>query len=585
MSGSRGSSPAGGIGPGELVYRVGDYARFVSDMMDALPEQSIPDGQYAGTHPLQRLRVDGGEGWTAALVKAWASVGEVLAFYQERIANEGYLPSAEEDLSLRELSRLVGHKPFPGVGAEGRVAFTLADVGPRQVQLAGGAKLASVPGGGRAAQSWETLEPAQLRREWNALRPDIPTHRLLARLQGHSRSIVVLDPQGAIQPGTGVVIVAGEDDEQECWTRIIDAVEAVSDLATDPRTVRLRWAQPLDEQDPQRVVEPLQIFALSRQFALFGHDAPDWNAVAEGRKAGFAQPRGGVITWSRHGWQSSNLGLGELSVTSLLARPDGSMLAGTPNGVYRSRSGGMWERAGLDLTGIHVECLVADGERTVYAGSAGQGVFRGTNGEEWEPLFGETEMQPAIRVWRGRFRSGRLPGGPVRALLVAGARLYAGTDHGVFFYEAGPGTWRSASRGLPGWSPRSAHAAVVVHALSRHRANGMLHAGTDGGVFVADAEARRWQPACEGLPHAKDDADRCTATVFALLDVEDEELRVAYLFAATGAGVFRSTHPAGRWQAVSLGLPETDVDTGLSETAVHGLAITASPRSGISTLR
>ena len=105
------ASPEGFIAPGELVYRAGGYDSFLDDMTRALTAQVIADGDYVGARPLQRLAAGGDGTWVNGLLKAWASVGEVLAFYQERIANEGYLPSAVEDLSLRELSRLVGHRP------------------------------------------------------------------------------------------------------------------------------------------------------------------------------------------------------------------------------------------------------------------------------------------------------------------------------------------------------------------------------------------------------------------------------------------------------------------------------------------
>ena len=46
-----------------------------------------------------------------ALLDAWATVGDVLTFYQERIANEGYLRTATERRSVLELARLVGYAP------------------------------------------------------------------------------------------------------------------------------------------------------------------------------------------------------------------------------------------------------------------------------------------------------------------------------------------------------------------------------------------------------------------------------------------------------------------------------------------
>ena len=59
-----------------------------------------------------------------ALFDAWATIGDVLTFYQERIANEGYLRTATERRSVLELARLVGYQPRPGVAASVHLAYT-----------------------------------------------------------------------------------------------------------------------------------------------------------------------------------------------------------------------------------------------------------------------------------------------------------------------------------------------------------------------------------------------------------------------------------------------------------------------------
>src|SRR5207245_3445278 len=60
-----------------------------------------------------------------ALLDAWATVADVLTFYEERIANEGYLRTATERRSILELARLVGYNLRPGVSASVYLAYTL----------------------------------------------------------------------------------------------------------------------------------------------------------------------------------------------------------------------------------------------------------------------------------------------------------------------------------------------------------------------------------------------------------------------------------------------------------------------------
>ena len=50
---------------------------------------------------------------------ACACVADVLGFYQERIANEGYLRTATERRSVLELARTIGYELKPGVAARG----------------------------------------------------------------------------------------------------------------------------------------------------------------------------------------------------------------------------------------------------------------------------------------------------------------------------------------------------------------------------------------------------------------------------------------------------------------------------------
>ena len=63
--------------------------------------------------------------FSIALLDAWAVAADVLAFYNERLANESYLRTARERISLQELGRLIGYRLRPGVAAETTLAFAL----------------------------------------------------------------------------------------------------------------------------------------------------------------------------------------------------------------------------------------------------------------------------------------------------------------------------------------------------------------------------------------------------------------------------------------------------------------------------
>ena len=106
-----------------------------------------------------------------ALLDAWATVGDVLTFYQERIANEGFLRTATERRSVLELARHDRLRAQPRRGGQhpprvrGRAPLRgrrphAAGMGPppRETLVARGTKVMSVPGQDELPQTFETRE-------------------------------------------------------------------------------------------------------------------------------------------------------------------------------------------------------------------------------------------------------------------------------------------------------------------------------------------------------------------------------------------------------------------------------------------
>ena len=147
----------------ELSYRVGTHATFFETMVARLTSHRLDDGR----RPLQKLTTRDPEDLSLALLDAWATVADVLTFYQERIANEGYLRTANERRSVLELARLVGYTPRPGVAASVFLAFTLED--DVDIEIPAGTLARSIPGPEELPQPFETQEDLPARTVWNAL--------------------------------------------------------------------------------------------------------------------------------------------------------------------------------------------------------------------------------------------------------------------------------------------------------------------------------------------------------------------------------------------------------------------------------
>lgn len=159
-----------------LSYRVGTHGTFFESMQAALTSHRLEDGR----RPLQQLKTRDPADPTLALLDAWSTVADVLTFYQERIANEGYLRTATERRSILELARLVGYRLKPGVAAGVFLAFTLED--GFEIEIPAGTLARSLPGPGELPQPFETDQPLQARTAWNALAPR-QTHPLYLRFE------------------------------------------------------------------------------------------------------------------------------------------------------------------------------------------------------------------------------------------------------------------------------------------------------------------------------------------------------------------------------------------------------------------
>ena len=148
-----------------LSYRIGTHATFFETMKARLSSSDYP--------ALSKLTVREATDAAIAWLDAWAMVGDVLCFYQERIANEGYLRTATERRSVLELARLVGYRPRPGVAATVYLAYTIDDKYKEEAIIAAGSRAQSIPGPGETAQSFETSENLAARTLWNNLRPRV----------------------------------------------------------------------------------------------------------------------------------------------------------------------------------------------------------------------------------------------------------------------------------------------------------------------------------------------------------------------------------------------------------------------------
>jgi len=224
-----------------------------------------------------------------ALLDAWAVVLDVLTFYQERIANEGYLRTAIERRSILELARAIGYELRPGVAASTEFAFTLdtSPGAPPSSQIDAWTKVQSVPAQNQKPQIFETLQAFTAYADWSAL--TVPGARRVLPLARGRRTLFLDGIATRLQSGDAVLIVGDErarDPASGRWDfRRVTAVRAVppADNATaNPNgytVVRLDRGLGGPGAHELPAQKNARIFALRTRASFFGHNAPDWRTM------------------------------------------------------------------------------------------------------------------------------------------------------------------------------------------------------------------------------------------------------------------------------------------------------------------
>ena len=231
-----------------LSYRAGTYATCLETMLARLSNFYLDvtaddgNGSVQRLYPLKGLTTRALSDPSIALLDAWATVADVLTFYQERIANEGFLRTASERLSVLELARLVGYKLRPGISASVYLAFTVT-AGFDGI-IPQGTRAQSIPNAGEKPQFFETYEDLPARDVWNNLKPRLTRPQVITLASNPITQTPIAIDQGTdattrdtlyfsgiatnLKTGDALLIVSG-DDPGEQVLRFADAVNVQAD--------------------------------------------------------------------------------------------------------------------------------------------------------------------------------------------------------------------------------------------------------------------------------------------------------------------------------------------------------------------
>ena len=247
-----------------IAYRVGTYRTFRQSL-----HARLSDGRWP---VLRGLRTRDDDDFTIALLDAWAVTGDILTFYQERIANEAYVRTATERLSILEQSRLLGYQLGPGLAASTHLAFTLEDNPglPAQaalpITLAVGTKVQTVPGPDEQPQTFETVEAIEARPAWNAL---LAQQTSTQPLSWNMPELWLSGSNLGLTVGEVVLVVVESGSGFEASIRRVTRV--ISD--PDRRSTKLLLTTMSTSAKTIAATKP-GVYVLRSQASPFGHNAP-----------------------------------------------------------------------------------------------------------------------------------------------------------------------------------------------------------------------------------------------------------------------------------------------------------------------
>lgn len=251
-----------------LRYRAATHSRFKETM-----KADIAD------HPaLRALAIREDNDPTIALLDACAAMLDVFTFYQERIANEGFLRTATERRSISELAGQIGYQLGTGVAASVPVAFTVEDApgAPGFAVIEKGTRLQSIPGPGEKPQIFETIEKLEAEAKFNCLTPKTSE---MQKIHLDMTQLYLKGTNLQLKQGDMLLIVGDERIDyrlSENWD--VRIIRTVTTDAGQNHTI-VTWLEPLGHRKPDKIIYPSQdnpkVYVMRQRASLFGHNAPD----------------------------------------------------------------------------------------------------------------------------------------------------------------------------------------------------------------------------------------------------------------------------------------------------------------------
>ena len=272
-----------------IQYRIGTFTSFRRAMLDEVARPDLLAFLDNSTNPFAAWHegIDGD--YQTMFVELWAYLSDILTFYQERIANEAYLPTATQRDSLLRLAQLINYRPNPGSGASALLAFTVEK--KKLVAIPAGFRVGSKPAPGKPAVVFEASQAISAPGDSSAipLSPIAPVNQfaalsdplaffegriprpILLEFASNPRSIVLQGVNTRLAVGDYVLVVENARQSSEKQTLLqLDAVT----LDKGANTTTITWTEAAGAS-----YQNVTLYALRVKAAPFGSNAPNWSSL------------------------------------------------------------------------------------------------------------------------------------------------------------------------------------------------------------------------------------------------------------------------------------------------------------------
>ena len=248
-----------------INYRIARYGTFRSAMLRAI-DSKLP----AWT---SREKDDYG----IALIEMWAYLADILAYYQERIANEAYIRTAVLRESVIALTDFVDYRLAPGVAATTYIAM-IADkegVVPRGFRVE--SSLAGEP-----SKMFQTEEAVKIYNELNILKH--VSDRQFRQLINTAKQLLLEGINLDLKVGDRILIL---DDEREKWDanpskecEKWELRQLTEVTEKEDKTTLVKWSEQIWKDYDTHP----KVFVFREKAMPFGNNAPDFRMLTKEQK-------------------------------------------------------------------------------------------------------------------------------------------------------------------------------------------------------------------------------------------------------------------------------------------------------------